>query len=279
MDVNKWKRIAVGAPTQVFMRLAFIVFFLLPICYLIVRMMGGVWSFPALYPQSWNFRGVEYVVANRRPIFVSLFSSLTYSLLTIAVSLLCSIAPARVLALRNFRGKIVVESLLLAPLLIPAIVFSLGLYPILLKLRLTDNIIGVVFILSLGACPYMLRALIAGFESYGQGLETVAWMLGAGRLRRTITIHIPQLLPAILSGSMVVFLVAFTEYFLVFLIGGGLVPSFSGYLVPLLRSADWGISSILSLVFLVLPVGIYSILDRLLTAYYQKRSIQIGGIA
>ena len=170
-----------------------------------------------------------------------------------------------------------VESLLLAPLLIPAIVFSLGIYPLLLRAGLTDNVTGVVLVLSLAAFPYMLRALTAGFESYSPGLETTAFMLGAGRLRRLFSVHLPQLLPAILSGSMVVFLTAFTEYFLVFLIGGGLVSSFSGYLLPLLRSADWAIASILSLVFLVLPVGIYAILDRSLTMYYRRRGIHIGG--
>ena len=263
---------------QVLARLTFIVFFLLPIVYLLIRSLGGVWYFPDLLPRSWNFRGLNYLLTNRAAVLLSLLSSLFYSLATILFSFLCSIAPARVLARRDFPGKTVVESLLLAPLLIPAIVFSLGLYPLLLRLGLTDNVPGVVLILSLAAFPYMLRALTAGFESYGPGLETTAYMLGAGSLRRTVTVHLPQLLPAILSGSMVVFLTAFTEYFLVFLIGGGLVSSFSGYLLPLLRSGDWGVGALLSLVFLILPVGIYSLLDRFMTAYYSRRGIRIGGM-
>ena len=262
---------------QTLARMFFIVFFLLPIAYLLIRSLGGLWFFPDLLPRTWNFRGLNYLVTNSEPILRSLLSSLLYSLATILLSFLCSIAPARVLARRNFPGKIVLESLLLAPLLIPAIVFSLGLYPLLLRLGLTENVLGVVLILSLAAFPYMLRALTAGFESYGPGLETTAFMLGATGLRRTVSIHLPQLLPSILSGSMVVFLTAFTEYFLVFFIGGGLVPSFSGYLLPLLRSADWGIGAILSLVFLIFPVGMYILLDRLITAYYSKRGISIGG--
>ncbi|MGI9256070.1 MAG: ABC transporter permease, partial [Salinispira sp.] len=148
-----------------FSRLLFIVFFLLPILYLIVRSVGGIWSYPALLPQSWNFRAVRYLIENVSPILKSLRSSLFYSLATVVITLLFSIAPAKVLARRNFPGKIVIESLLLAPLLVPGIVFSLGLYPLLLRIGLIDNAAGVIFILSLPAFPYMLRALTAGFES------------------------------------------------------------------------------------------------------------------
>lgn len=271
MDVKK-------PPVKKLAQAFFILFFLLPILYLLIRSVGGIWAFPALLPQTWNFRGLNYLFANIRPILKSLTSSVLYSLATVLLTLLFSIAPARVLARREFPGKIIMESLLLAPILVPAIVFSLGMYPLLLRIGLTDNVAGVILILSLPAFPYMLRALTAGFESYGPGLETTAWMLGAGMCRRVLTVHLPQLFPAIMAGGMVVFLTAFTEYFLVFLIGGGVVPSFSGYLLPLLRAADWGISSVLSLIFLLLPVVSYIILDRLMTLYYTSRNIKIGGL-
>ncbi len=106
----------------------------------------------------------------------------------------------------------------------------------------------------------MLKSLVAGFESYSLDLEISAEMLGVSFIHRVKTIHLPQLLPALISGSIIVFIVSFTEYFLVFLIGGGVVKSFSGYLVPYLKSGDWGIASSVSLIFIFIPpTFIYSL--------------------
>ncbi|AHC15681.1 ABC transporter permease [Salinispira pacifica] len=254
-------------------RIIYVLFFLLPLFYLLVRSFAGVWSFPSLLPDSWSVRAWRYFGEYSAEIFSALGSSVLYSFTAALLSLAIALFPARVLARRKFRGRIIVESLMLAPLVIPALVFTLGIYPYLLRSGTADSFAAVAGVLAIINYPYMLRSLTSGFESYGPGLDTAARMLGAGMLRRLRDIHLPQLLPAILAGATVVFLASFTEYFVVFLVGGGRVPSFAGYLLPLLRSSEWSISSLMTLMFLAIPLALYAVLSTLIDGYYRKRGI------
>ncbi|MEX2442935.1 MAG: hypothetical protein WD492_04995 [Alkalispirochaeta sp.] len=86
-------------------------------------------------------------------------------------------------------------------------------------------------------------------------------------------VHIPLLGPAILAGGSVVFLVAFSEYFLVFLIGGGSVASYTGYLFPYLSGGDRTLGSVLTLLFVVVPLVLFVLLDRTLSVYYRRREM------
>lgn len=70
-----------------------------------------------------------------------------------------------------------------------------------------------------------------------------------------------------------VFLVAFSEYFLVFLIGGGSVVSFTGTLFPLLSSSNRSLAAILTLIFLFLPIVLFLIMDIALVRLYRKRGM------
>jgi putative spermidine/putrescine transport system permease protein len=72
----------------------------------------------------------------------------------------------------------------------------------------------------------------------------------------------------------VVFLVAFSEYFLVFLIGGGSVESFTGYLFPVITSSNRGLGALVTLIFLVVPVLLFAGLEMMLGGYFRRRGMR-----
>ena len=82
--------------------------------------------------------------------------------------------------------------------------------------------------------------------------------------------ELPLLLPAVVAGGSVVFLVAFSDYFLVYLVGGGLVPSFTGFLFPVLQSGDRSLAALLTLVFMAVPVLLFVLVEGL-TLYFMHR--------
>ena len=116
----------------------------------------------------------------------------------------------------------------------------------------------------------MLRALISGYKTIHPDTLACAGNLGAGFWQMLWEIEIPMLLPAMTAGASIVFLVAFSDYFLVFLIGGGTVPSYSGYLFPFLNSTDWSLASGLTLVFIVVPILLFWILDLTIIRLYRR---------
>jgi putative spermidine/putrescine transport system permease protein len=118
----------------------------------------------------------------------------------------------------------------------------------------------------------MLRALIAGFQQIEPEIDVCAANLGASLLRRLVVVHLPLLGPAMLAGGSVVFLVAFSEFFLVFLIGGGLSVPIRVISIPFHRG-DRTVGSALTLLFVVVPLLLFAFLDGTLRRYYRRRGM------
>ncbi len=235
--------------------------FVLPLGVLALYAFSSGWSFPDPLPRRFDLRAFDYLLDQRGEILLSLSSSILYSLLTVFFTLLLCLWPARFLARHEFRFKTLAEGLLLAPALVPAMTFSMGVHFFFIKIGLADTLAGVVMVLTVFTYPYMLRALISGFQTFGPEYAVCAGNLGAGPLKIALRVELPLLLPSLIAGGSVVFLVAFSEYFLVFLIGGGAVPSFAGYLFPFLNSSDRSTSSLLTLIFLTAPLILFILID------------------
>jgi len=250
-----------------------VVVFLLPVAVLLLSALSGRWSFPHLLPEVWGLRGVLFLAERHREILRSLASSTGYSLLTVLWAFGITVLPASVLGRYEFRGRLLLEALFLSPVLIPAITYGMGIHFVFIRIGMANTVPGVVFVLAASAYPYMLRALIAGFQQIDPDYDGCAANLGATSWRRLLFVHIPLLGPAIVSGASVVFLVAFSEYFLVFLIGGGAVDSYTGYLFPFLTGGDRTLGAALTLVFLVIPLTLFAVVDRTVTRFYERRGI------
>jgi ABC-type spermidine/putrescine transport system permease subunit II len=250
--------------------------FVLPLAVLVFYTVAPGWTYPQLLPPAVSGRSLEFLARRRAEVLVSLASSFTYSTLTVACTLGICLLPASVFARREFRGRRLLESLALAPALVPAITYSVGIHFLFIKVGLADRLAGVVLVLAVYSYPYMLRALVAGFLAFGPEHDLCARNLGAGPLRRVIRVELHLLLPAVAAGGTVVFLVSFSEYFLVFLIGGGAVPSYTGYLFPFLNSSDRSVASLLTLVFMAVPVLLFLCVDLLVAAAYRRRGMLEG---
>ena len=151
--------------------------------------------------------------------------------------------------------------------------FAMGLHYVFIKFSLSETLLGVVILLAMFSYPYMFRALVAGFQTMGQDYRICARNLGAGSLSILLRVELPMLIPAVIAGGSVVFLVAFSEYFLVFLIGGGNVASFTGTLFPLLSSSNRSLAAILTLIFLFLPIVLFLVMDTALVRFYRKKGM------
>ncbi|AGW14222.1 ABC transporter permease subunit [Megalodesulfovibrio gigas] len=222
---------------------------------------GPGWRYPDLIPDVLDSRSLAFIWSQRLLLGGLLLASAGYSLATAGLCFLLCLAPAALLARQQFRGKALVEGLLLAPALAPAMTFSMGAQTLFIHAGLDDSTAGVVLILTTFSYPYMLRALVAGYETMGTNYGLCAAILGAGPLQRFIRVELPLLLPAAAAGGTVVFLVAFSEYFLVLLIGGGVTPSYTAHLFPYLASSDRSLAAALTLLFLVVPLGMMGLVE------------------
>lgn len=251
----------------------FTTLFILPVAVLLLYTFSSAWSWPDVMPQKFDSRGVAYLAGHGLDIAYHLLYSCLYSLGTVIFTLLITIFPAKLFARTDFLGKQLLEGLFLAPALIPPMAFAMGAHYLFIFIGLADTLTGVTLVLGLFSYPYMLRAITGGYQSFGEQYTLCAKNFGASPLRILFSIELPLLLPAIIAGATIVFLVAFSEYFLVFLIGGGTVPSYAGYIFPLLNSSDKTIASLLTLIFLFIPIILFLLADHLILTGYRRRGI------
>ena len=248
--------------------------FVLPVAVLLLQAGAPGLRYPEVIPPEMSWEGFARTLQHPGTMLGALGSSMAYSLATVAMTVAMTLAPARFLAHAAFPGKHLLEGLLLTPALVPAMTYSMGLHYAFIRIGLADTTPGVVLVLAIAAYPYMLRALTTAFVHLGPDYRTCARNLGASSWRTLREVELPLLLPALAAGGSVVFLVAFGEYFLVFLIGGGTVPSFTGYLFPAVTSSNRGLGAVVTLIFLMVPIGLFVVLEAALGGFHARRRMK-----
>lgn len=251
----------------------FIIFFVGPTAVLVISLFAPGWAWPDIIPEQFSTKAINAVWQHKNPILLNLGVSVLYSLTTTFCTLVLCLLPAYHFARIDFKGKNMLQGILLTPALVPAMTFSMGIHHVFIRLSLADTFAGVVLILTIFSYPFMLRSLISGFEAYSEEYDLCAKNLGASLWMRIRYVTFPLLLPSIIAGGSVVFLVAFSDYYLVFLIGGGVVPSFTGYLFPFITGPDRAMASALTLIFLVVPILLFVLVEFSVRRFYQRAGL------
>jgi putative spermidine/putrescine transport system permease protein len=117
------------------------------------------------------------------------------------------------LALNRGRGpwKGPVRALLLAPIIVPGVIFAIGIYYVFLRWHLANTFLGFVFAHSVLALPLVIIAVTASLAGFDEGLERAAASLGAGPIATFRQVTLPIILPGVLTGALFAFLTSFDE--------------------------------------------------------------------
>ncbi|MCS2610694.1 molybdate ABC transporter permease subunit [Halomonas dongshanensis] len=135
------------------------------------------------------------------------------------------IAVAWWLARYDFKGKAIVDGLIHLPLVLPPVVVGYLLLIALGRQGVIGSWLYSVFGVSLPftwqgaavasgvmAFPLLVRALRLSLEAVDPKLEAAASTLGAGRLRVFATITLPLAIPGLLTGTVLAFARALSEF-------------------------------------------------------------------
>jgi len=180
------------------------------------------WFWPDLLP-TLGTRAWKYVISPYSQIGDTILTTLSLAIFTTALTVLISLPAAKVIGQREFRGKSLLEILLLAPYLVSATSVAMGLYTIFIRLGLNNTTRGVMISMLIPTTPMMVRMLTSVFEAYNPEFEEQAKALGASPLRVMIHVTFPMILPGVVAGSLFTFLGAINAFFYPYLIGGGKV--------------------------------------------------------
>lgn len=246
---------------------------LLPFVPLLLWSFAFRWTFPDLLPERWSLRAWRYLAAPESQVLPAL---LTSALLAGAVTLLAALigTPAgRALGLYRFRGKRLVEFLVLAPLLVPGFAVSLGIQIVFIRYGLADSFLGVLLVHLVPTTPYMTMVMASVFANFDLQAEELARTLGATPAQTWRLVTLPAILPGLVVGGLFVFLISWSQYALTLIIGGGRLVTLPMLLFAFARSGDNAVAAALSLVFIA-PALVLLVL----TARYLGARPSAGGI-
>jgi len=176
-------------------------------------------SFPL---EGVSFRWFREMAANieyRNSIFTSLRLSAVATLLSLLVSVPASLALRR-------SGSKWVESVLLAPLFFPLVVWSLGLLQFYGMIGISGSFVSLALAHTVMITPFIFRIVIQSLRETNPKLEEAAYSLGAAKSTTFFRITLPLILPGVLVGAVFGFLISFTDVTLTLFISSSGSPTF-----------------------------------------------------
>lgn len=225
---------------------------LLPLLPLALWSIARNWTFPHVLPQGLSTGAWRALAAESGALAEALTTTLVVAVGTTLLALLVGLPAGRALGLHRFRGRGLVEVLLMAPLLVPGIAVAMGLHGLLIGAGLASTPLGVMLAHLVPALPYVVLVGAAAFANFDRRLEDQARSLGATPWQVAWHVTLPAVLPGVVLAALLAFLVSWSQYVLTLLVGGGRVVTLPLLLFSFVSAGRHDMTGALALVY-VLP--------------------------
>ncbi|MGQ7848177.1 carbohydrate ABC transporter permease [Granulosicoccus sp. 3-233] len=147
-----------------------------------------------------------------------LLTSFGVSVLTVFITLLFSVPGAYAVARLRFKGQAVFSRSILLIYMVPMIVLALPIYIAFSMAGLRNTILGIVLVYPVTTIPVALYMLQGYFRGLPVEVEEAGLMDGLSRLKVIWKITLPLSVPALVSVSLYVFMIAWNEFLIAFML-------------------------------------------------------------
>jgi putative spermidine/putrescine transport system permease protein len=112
----------------------------------------------------------------------------------------------------------IVRTVMMIPIIVPAIIYAIALYRYYSELRMLGTFSGVILAHSVLALPYVMIAVSASLANFDRRLEQAARSLGANIRQLISRVIVPNIFPGMLSGAVLAFVLSWDELVVVLFI-------------------------------------------------------------
>lgn len=186
----------------------------------------GFLYLPLVVMAAASFQGPGGVFASYQKAFsspellTSLRNSMIIGLGTTVLSVFLGTTAALALRKKSFPGRVLFESLLNLPLVLPEIVMGLALLIWFVFLNISLGLFSVILAHTTFTISYVTLILMARLKGMDPLIEEAAQDLGATPIKTFLHITLPLLLPAVISGALLAFTLSFDDFLLTFFTAG-----------------------------------------------------------
>jgi multiple sugar transport system permease protein len=162
--------------------------------------------------EGFGFGNYRTLADYQAGIWQYVLNSTFVSLLTVALTLVCSFFGGYAFARFKFPGKNLLFLLVLAILMVPYATLLIPLYVLLNAIGLQDSLIGLSLVLTMFQLPFATFMMRISFESVPKELEEAALVDGAGSFTALMRIILPAVKPALITVGLFAFLAAWNDF-------------------------------------------------------------------
>jgi len=220
---------------------------------------GAIIDFP---PDGLSLRWYRALI--EQPAFGAAFGrSLEVGLVCTLISLPAGTLAALALARYRLRFARAVQVYLLLPFTIPLIVSGIGMMLLFGEL----GVLGQLWPVGIAACainlPFMIWAVSASVNALDPDLEHAAANCGAPPLATFFTVTLPAVMPGVITGSLIMFILAVNEFIVSLLLTDARIVTLPVLIYNSIRSILTPDLAAVSVVYIVIALAAIWLLDRL----------------
>ncbi len=138
-------------------------------------------------------------------------ASLQVALLTAICATVLGIVTTLALTRGKFPAQGLVQSLVLAPLIIPLVIIAIGMFAVFVRWHIAGSMLSLVLAHTVLALPFVVVTVMASLRTVDRNLELAAANLGANPLRTFWYITLPLITPGALAGALFAFITSWDE--------------------------------------------------------------------
>lgn len=120
----------------------------------------------------------------------------------------------------TFRGKGIINGLLIIPVVIPEIVMGISSLVMFTQIHLPQGMLTLVLAHVTFCIPFVIFNVRARFDEYDPSAEEASMDLGAGKVRTFMNVTLPMLAPGILSGALLAFSMSIDDMVISYFVSG-----------------------------------------------------------
>lgn len=171
-------------------------------------------------PRDYSFRWYRALVNDaqwRSAASISFQVALVAMAISTSLGLLAAYGVAKI---SSEGRKKAAYAVLIAPLVVPSVVFAIAMFGVLAKWGLIGTREGLIVAHTVGCIPYVFVVVYGALLMMDPRLEMAAQSLGATRARTIFKVVLPTIGPALVSGAVLAFIHSFDEVVITSFVAG-----------------------------------------------------------
>lgn len=227
---------------------------------------------PSFPPDGYSLRWF-FAIADYREFASGFLLSLQVGVIATFCGLLLGVPAALVIVRVPLKGRSVLNSLLLAPMVVPGVVLGTSLYVFQIETEIATGLpvmgsfAGLVIAHTLIVVPWTVRLVTANLVGLDRTIEEAAYNLGAGPVTTFFKITLPMIRPGLVAATLFGFVASFGNLEMsLFLVG----PGRTTLPIAILQYLEWKIDPTVAAAS-VLQIALIAV-ALLVTDHYVKLS-------